>query len=434
MVITCGADLLRRVLCLLLIVMLAWAMIGLPAAHAVVLETAVAVYGAEIILGVLAAAGVVFASSDDGRKVSTAIWSKIESAKSAAWETLQSIATKIVNQQVDYTKASIRVSEGLYNEIISAFESDYSDGYYTLDAVTSYVVSDETTANALRIYLRDNIVSSVKFATADAVGRISAVIHKGYVQQCIALDGGTVKYVNTCIPAEEANNPCLVCSVGSSYVTVMVQPKPGAAGAGYSLNYPVTIDIGVNIPIPAPDLAYPSDDLLVRAPDLPVVDEITGAATWPADAAYTRDAVTAPYPTTEDGTKVPDIPYDVPIDTSTGKLLDDTDVDNPDTPSTDEDTKTDVKWPSAGDLSLPQLIIGKFPFCIPFDVARMIGMLDADPKAPVFVVPLKYGTILDEEITLDLSKWDDVIKIVRWGELICFVAALAAVTRNYIKW
>ena len=261
MVITCGADLLRRVLCLLLIVMLAWAMIGLPAAHAVVLETAVAVYGAEIILGVLAAAGVVFASSDDGRKVSTAIWSKIESAKSAAWETLQSIATKIVNQQVDYTKASIRVSEGLYNEIISAFESDYSDGYYTLDAVTSYVVSDETTANALRIYLRDNIVSSVKFATADAVGRISAVIHKGYVQQCIALDGGTVKYVNTCIPAEEANNPCLVCSVGSSYVTVMVQPKPGAAGAGYSLNYPVTIDIGVNIPIPAPDLAYPSDDL-----------------------------------------------------------------------------------------------------------------------------------------------------------------------------
>ena len=100
---------------------------------------------------------------------------------------------------------------------------------------------------------------------------------------------------------------------------------------------------------------------------------------------------------------------------------------------TDTD-KPNVNWPSAGDISLPKLIISKFPFCIPFDVARLIGLLEADPKTPVFHVPLKVGTILDEEIVLDLSQWDNAVRIIRWGELIVFVAGLVLVTRNYIKW
>jgi len=64
----------------------------------------------------------------------------------------------------------------------------------------------------------------------------------------------------------------------------------------------------------------------------------------------------------------------------------------------------------------------------------MIGLFEAEPKAPVFKMPLKIGTVVNEEITLDLDQFSDVIRIIRWGELILFVAGLALVTRNYIKW
>lgn len=134
---------------------------------------------------------------------------------------------------------------------------------------------------------------------------------------------------------------------------------------------------------------------------------------------------------------MPDIPFDVPVDQTSGKPMDDTgtDTDNPSKPGEGTDTdKPSVNWPSAGDISLPKLIISKFPFCIPFDVARLIGLLEADPKTPIFHVPLKVGTILDEEIVLDLSQWDNAVRIIRWGELIVFVAGLVLVTRNYIKW
>ena len=444
-----GVDLLRRVLCLLLIFVLAWCAIGLPMAHAVVLETAVAVYGAEIILGILAAAGVAFLSSDAGKKVSTAIWSKLETAKSSAWEKLQSLAQSFVSHQVDQTKAGIRVSEALYQEIVDAFNASYADGSFTAGE-TFTAISDFVAAHpkAMTVYFYAPYVESYSSGfsvskTPDSWYRLDVslsdsvpfVMRRWYLKGSIwntwgggGSSGATLSdlsdygwYVN-----EKSFGFRLTYLDGASS-DFQVIGFPASIGS-------ICAEMPEKVAIPAPDLVYPSDDLLVKAPDLPAVDEETGAASWPTDIAYTKDAVTAPYPTTDDGVKVPDIPFDVPIDTTSGKSLTDTDVDNPDVPGTGEDTKTDVDWPSAGDLSLPQLIISKFPFCIPFDVARLIGLLEAEPKAPVFVVPLKYGKIMDEQITLDLSQWDDVIRIVRWGELICFVAALAVVTRNYIKW
>lgn len=446
MVMSRGADLLRRVLCLLLIFVLAWCAIGLPMAHAVVLETAVAVYGAEIILGVLAAAGVAFLSSDDGKKVSTAIWSKLESAKSSAWEKLQSLAQSFVSHQVDQTKASIRVSEALYQEIIDAFNSSYADGSFAAGegyAEVADFAAAHSTAKTFYVYAPDVSMGTNRYeGTPDTWFRYDLVVgEKSLEVQRYVLRGknwyryggpssgsiGSLSVVGFELVVLEKEFSYRITRSDGSTSDFMCFWLPASIGS-------ICVEMPESIAIPAPDLAYPSDDLLVKAPDLPAVDEETGAATWPTDIAYTKDAVTAPYPITEEGTKVPDIPYDTPIDTSTGKTLTDTDVDNPDVPGTGEDTKTDVDWPSAGDLSLPQLIISKFPFSIPFDVARLIGLLEAEPKAPVFVVPLKYGKIMDEQITLDLSQWDDVIRIVRWGELICFVAALAVVTRNYIKW
>lgn len=453
MVMSHGADLLRRVLCLLLIFVLAWCAIGLPMAHAVVLETAVAVYGAEIILGVLAAAGVAFLSSDDGKRVSTAIWSKLESAKSSAWEKLQSLAQSFVSHQVDQTKASIRVSEALYQEIIDAFNAEYdsttgSFGGFDSISVTldrDFFSTFDRKTFALKKY------TYAKIASGSDSYIFSVALSDRTFRVTYQVNGGDAQIYDKKLNLQESSiySPRWVSLYPNKYDSGQVWIYAelnylhsdgvnwGAADrktyeVGTIYNAP-TATFGYSIDIPAPDLAYPSDDLLVKAPDLPAVDEETGAASWPQDVAYTKDAVTAPYPTTDDGVKVPDIPFDVPIDTTSGKSLTDTEVDTPDVPGTGEDTGT-VDWPSAGDLSLPQLIISKFPFSIPFDVARLIGLLEAEPKAPVFVVPLKYGKIMDEEITLDLSQWDDVIRIVRWGELICFVAALAVVTRNYIKW
>ena len=199
---------------------------------------------------------------------------------------------------------------------------------------------------------------------------------------------------------------------------------------------PVAVSASVGISVSG-DLSYPSEDYLVKMPDIPSVDTGTGEVTYPDSIAYTKDAVSAPYPIGDDGVKVPDIPFDIPVDQTSGKPMDDTgtDTDNPSKPGEGTDTdKPSVNWPSAGDISLPKLIISKFPFCIPFDVARLIGLLEADPKTPIFHVPLKVGTILNEEIVLDLSQWDNAVRIIRWGELIAFVAGLVLVTRNYIKW
>ena len=134
---------------------------------------------------------------------------------------------------------------------------------------------------------------------------------------------------------------------------------------------------------------------------------------------------------------MPDIPFDKPVDKSTGKTLDGTDTgtdtDNPSKPGEGTDTDN-PNWPDTGSLSPPKLIASKFPFCIPFDVARLIGLLEAEPKAPVFHIPVVYANIVNEEIVIDFDKFADVLQIIRWGEIMLFVAGLVVITRNYIKW
>lgn len=189
----------------------------------------------------------------------------------------------------------------------------------------------------------------------------------------------------------------------------------------------------IGVTVPDGDLVYPSDDYLVRTPDLPQVDAETGAVTWPSDVAYTKDAVSVPYPVDGAGEKVGTIPYDVPVDQTTGKDLTDSDTDNPSKPGEGTDTDN-PNWPDTGSLSLPKLIASKFPFCIPFDVARLVGLLEAEPKAPVFRIPVVYANIVNEEIVIDFDKFADVLQIIRWGEIMLFVAGLVVITRNHIKW
>ena len=440
-----GLDRLKRFVCLLLIFVLLFCFFMCPRASAVALEATTIAYGGLLVGTILVGAGVVFSSHGDMVKVGNAMYKTLVSGSSAIGKTISSISAWAVEHGTSLAKGALRVGKDLYQGIIDVFNADYSMLSYEVTAANfdDFIKLFNTSRST---FLRVTAAASTSsydvpwtltyvvgedgksvFPVINGEKRGESSIYTFYITKSEflyikAIHQDNADFVTFC--------PRLLCETdeGSKELDGAASYSQEKVKYPFSLSYTATFD-----------LAYPSDDYLVKMPDIPSVDTATGDVTYPNDTAYTKDAVAVPYPTDADGVKVPDIPYDKVVDQSTGKALDDTgtDTDNPSKPGegTDTDKPGDsVNWPSAGDISLPKLIISKFPFCIPFDVARLIGLLEADPKTPIFHVPLKVGTILNEEIVLDLSQWDNAVRIIRWGELLVFVAGLVLVTRNYIKW
>lgn len=76
-----------------------------------------------------------------------------------------------------------------------------------------------------------------------------------------------------------------------------------------------------------------------------------------------------------------------------------------------------------------------FPFCLPFDLIRILDKLNAKPEAPVFEYPLKIDALkIDMVIKIDLSIFDEVMVIFRLGMTGLFVIGLIKVTQTVIKW
>lgn len=439
-----GLDLLRRTLCLFLCIVLLLCFFLVPRAHAVVAEAELAYWGGAIVVSVLAAGGMALATGD-AQKVGSAMWTALKDTGGKAWDSLSAMAAWAASAGSKVKDAAFRVGKDVWQAIADCFNKSYSDGSFVLPSGSSIAVSDTLTndewgpdtplGNAVESLFVWGKSRTYIFDTSD-----------GKESWSIVFDGDKLYRNGDLIPFTVYDGCYFDFSLRISrwtdapYFQVSARyPSSGSYNLIPEVDAPFTVSVSDSVVLPAPDLKYPGDDYLVKAPDLPAVDTDTGAVSWPSDAVYNKDAIALPYPIDAAGQKVVDIPYDVPVDQTTGKdITADTGTDvKPDVKpgeGTDTDTGTDVKWPTETDLSLPKLIITKFPFCIPFDVARLIGLLEADPKAPIFKVPLKYGAVMDEEITLDLSQFSDAIRIVRWGELILFVAGLAYVTRNYIKW
>lgn len=446
-----GLDRLKRFVCLLLIFVLLFCFFMCPRASAVALEATTIAYGGLLVGTILVGAGVVFSSHGDMVKVGNAMYKTLVNGSSAIGKTISSISAWAVEHGTSLAKGALRVGKDLYQGIIDAFNASYSDGAFkvTGGVVTLADGADEASCLAAAGAIKDLLVLK-KDCTLylDYYGGYGS-----HYQQYQSFSYTDSALVRTTVDSDEGTSKdsfpysdyeavywdvgsCGLDSGGHSRSSFVFCNGQGSRWQ-WSLYAPFSVSYADSVAIPQPDLKYPSDDYLVKMPDIPSVDTATGDVTYPNDTAFTKDAVAVPYPVDTEGVKVPDIPYDKVVDQSTGKSLDDTgtDTENPSKPGEGTDTdKPSVNWPSAGDISLPKLIISKFPFCIPFDVARLIGLLEADPKTPVFHVPLKVGTILDEEIVLDLSQWDNAVRIIRWGELIVFVAGLVLVTRNYIKW
>lgn len=454
-----GLDRLKRFVCLLLIFVLLFCFFMCPRASAVALEATTIAYGGLLVGTILVGAGVVFSSHGDMVKVGNTMYKTLVNGSSAIGKTISSISAWAVEHGASLAKGALRVGKDLYQGIVDAFNSAYSDGIVQVSSDTLSVDNskhDYPDIAAARSMLNSFVAAQYTRATAyNDYGSLTLSLVPKSVN-----NSGIVTYTTTVVTSSDSKPYTGAVYGVSAGVGIDISPYLGYYFYFYSKqpNGDVVTSteryfssfLGANnvsnvavvkgfydIAVPTPDLAYPSDNYLVRMPDIPSVDTATGEVTYPDSIPYTKDAVAAPYPIGDDGVKVPDIPFDIPVDQTSGKPMDDTgtDTDTPSKPGEGTDTdKPSVNWPSAGDISLPKLIISKFPFCIPFDVARLIGLLEADPKTPVFHVPLKVGTILDEEIVLDLSQWDNAVRIIRWGELLVFVAGLVLVTRNYIKW
>lgn len=120
-----------------------------------------------------------------------------------------------------------------------------------------------------------------------------------------------------------------------------------------------------------------------------------------------------------------------PIDTTRDTVIDsDGDLSN-------DKAKDDVipAVPNVGTLDDYKLagLEKVFPFCIPFDLMSFLGVLAADPEAPVFDWPITYPTLSGSAtytLHIDLSDFDPVAKIVRDMECLGFIMGLIMITRD----
>ena len=452
MVIACkGIDILKRVLCLLLCVVLLFCFFMVPRAGAVAVEAATVAYAGALVGTILVGAGVIFSSHGDMQRVGAAMYKSWTNSSNAIGSKISAIAAWAVDHAEAVGKGALRVSKELYQAIIDSFNADYDSGSSSFggDFVgASRFVDSKSVASSLGQIMTKKHVKEFTFSGSSSYGSGRCFLKVEGQNLCVYMQNNAGTKLLTSFNFFNRYGVTAVSdyyfasgAISSSYMYFYggVEDSKGQhwTAGDVDISLPFTLSFpGCPVPnVLAPDLAYPSDNTLVRMPDIPSVDTDTGEAVFPSDAAYTKDAVSVPYPTDADGVKVPDIPYDKVVDQSTGKALDDsgTDTDTPSKPGEGTDTDNPI-WPDTGSLSLPKLIASKFPFCIPFDVARLVGLLEAEPKAPVFRIPVVYANIVNEEIVIDFDKFADVLQIIRWGEIMLFVAGLVVITRNYIKW
>ena len=201
----------------------------------------------------------------------------------------------------------------------------------------------------------------------------------------------TDSFVGTADPWSSGQN---VLNPSNDYPAVL---NPGLTG---SLDLPQTgaYDIPVDSYIGA------LGDVLngVQDVDLPAIDTRTGE---------------------KENIRVNDDTLDPAIDTP-----DDPDVPSDNTPIINPDQPAD---PALTSSEMNVQFKGVFPFCIPFDVKDMIGLLNAEPEAPSYhvrwYIPFA-DTYLD--FNVDLSGWDSTAAICRQMELLLFCLGLAFVTRS----
>lgn len=93
--------------------------------------------------------------------------------------------------------------------------------------------------------------------------------------------------------------------------------------------------------------------------------------------------------------------------------------------------------PTYGDLGQYKLDLKDvFPFCIPFDLIRLVKCFLAEPQAPYIEFPIMYPTGIYTtdtcNVVIDLSEYNSVAQVVRTLETILFMLGLIKITRAHM--
>ena len=85
-------------------------------------------------------------------------------------------------------------------------------------------------------------------------------------------------------------------------------------------------------------------------------------------------------------------------------------------------------------FKLPNFIVTKFPFCIPFDMYTAFALLRSEAVVPSFTIPFELGDWFSYDITISLARFSGVVAIFRWFQLLAFCFFLMKVTKQLIGW
>ena len=472
-----------RCLCLLLAVLVLWCFFMVPRAGAVATEAATVAYAGALIGTILVGAGVVFSSHGDMQAVGAAMYKSWIKSSNAIGSTISAIASWALGHGEAVAKGALRVGKDMYQAVVDAFNASYSDGRFTIanpdpgDILVSTPFSDTMKANIRSFFDAKPSDVYVSYQNGYESGsiRYKAIISgdRAYFYHYYP-DGRSSIYDSYPLDVSRryqsvyfklytlADDGFRLEVCADFYDNEGVQQCESLSGAFHlwrtfylsTSNFYFKSDSAISVP--PPDLAYPSDNTLVRMPDIPSVDTATGTATFPSDAAYTKDAVAVPYPVDTEGVKVPDIPYDKVVDQSTGKTLDDADTGTDTKPGegTGEGTETGSAvsgligtiigllknfFDSPSDFKLDMdgfrnlAIADKFPFCIPFDMVDSVKQFAA--TAANYQFRIKFDTqYFSVDHTVDLTPIAVPLAFFRYIVCVWFVWVLMSRTHDLMKW
>lgn len=453
-----------RCLCLLLIVLVLWCFFMVPRAGAVALEATTIAYGGLLVGTILVGAGVVFSSHGDMVKVGNAMYKTLVNGSSAIGKTISSISAWAVEHGTSLAKGALRVGKDMYQAIVDAFNASYSSGKFSYPVDVTSI--NRSNADAFCDSFNALHLKNASFTDSDGVKHTlicskesDGYYVKHYVDGAIRNSTGGLSgiadyaiylhYFNSSHDVEMrlAYSDSGAWSNYGYWTDVFDVPASGSVSSG------AAVSVNKDLVVGGSDLSYPSDDYLVKMPDIPSVDTATGDVTYPNDTAYTKDAVAVPYPVDTEGVKVPDIPYDKVVDQSTGKTLDDTDTgtDNPSKPGEGTDTGTNTSllqkildllknfFDSPSDFRLNMdgfrnlAIKDKFPFCIPFDMVDSVKQFAAEAADYQFRVKLDTQYFKVDHV-VDLTPLAVPLAFFRYLVVAWFAWVLMSRTHDLMKW
>lgn len=451
-----------RCLCLLLIAVVLFCFFVCPRAGAVALEASTVAYAGLLVGTLLVGAGVAFSNPGDMAKAGNAMYRTLQKGNEAIASKIAAISVWAVEHGKAIGSAALRIGKDLYQGIVDTFNASYSSGKFSYPVDVTSI--NRSNADAFCDSFNALHLKNASFTDSDGVKHTlicskesDGYYVKHYVDGAIRNSTGGLSgiadyaiylhYFNSSHDVEMrlAYSDSGAWSNYGYWTDVFDVPASGSVSSG------AAVSVNKDLVVGGSDLSYPSDDYLVKMPDIPSVDTATGDITYPNDTAYTKDAVAVPYPVDAEGVKVPGIPYDKVVDRSTGKTLDDTDT-GTDTDKPGTDTGTDTGgllgqivallknfFDSPSDFKLDMdgfrnlAIKDKFPFCIPFDMVDSVKQFAADAADYQFRVKLDTQYFKVDHV-VDLTPLAVPLAFFRYLVVAWFAWVLMSRTHDLMKW